>query len=183
MIHEVVFFNAFQHLGLSTGSIYHIYDFCRLILLAETVGFPQELAFCYFFPLPCWDGSARFIRPSMPASLALQYSSYSLLRLLTPLPLNLGLHQFLVFCRFFLSFFFFCRFLQTEFNMDQMMPKGKEDEAPPVLAEDIDIQAAETLRDVVAHIASANDEVGSWGEVSLLPSLMLEHGGADVKSC
>lgn len=39
--------------------------------------------------------------------------------------------------------------------MDQMMPKGREDEAPKVLREDIDIQAAETLHGVVTHMASA----------------------------
>lgn len=50
------------------------------------------------------------------------------------------------------------RFLQTEFNMDQMMPKGREQDAPKVLGEDIDVQAAETLHDVVAHLASASDE-------------------------
>ena len=47
------------------------------------------------------------------------------------------------------------RFLQTEFNMDHMMPRGRESEAPKVLAEDIDTHAAETLRDVVAHVATA----------------------------
>ncbi|CAM9688099.1 unnamed protein product, partial [Ectocarpus sp. 12 AP-2014] len=50
------------------------------------------------------------------------------------------------------------RFLQTEFNMDQMMPKGREHEAPDVLAEDIDIRAAEALHGVVAHLASASEE-------------------------
>ncbi|CAM9928533.1 unnamed protein product [Laminaria digitata] len=50
------------------------------------------------------------------------------------------------------------RFLQTEFNLDQMMPKGREAEAPEVIAEDIDIHAAETLHDVVKHMASADEE-------------------------
>ncbi|CAM9270799.1 unnamed protein product [Ectocarpus fasciculatus] len=50
------------------------------------------------------------------------------------------------------------RFLQTEFNMDQMMPKGREHEAPEVLGEDIDIRAAEALHGVVAHLASASEE-------------------------
>lgn len=43
--------------------------------------------------------------------------------------------------------------------MDQMMPKGREHEAPEVLGEDIDIRAAEALHDVVAHLASASEEV------------------------
>lgn len=48
--------------------------------------------------------------------------------------------------------------------MDQMMPKGREHEAPTVLGEDIDIQAAETLHGVVAHLAeSASEEVGEVG--------------------
>lgn len=55
------------------------------------------------------------------------------------------------------------RFLQTEFNMDQMMPKGREHEAPDVLRQDIDIQAAESLHGVVAHLASASEEVGGGG--------------------
>ncbi|CAB1115183.1 unnamed protein product [Ectocarpus sp. CCAP 1310/34] len=42
--------------------------------------------------------------------------------------------------------------------MDQMMPKGREHEAPDVLAEDIDIRAAEALHGVVAHLASASEE-------------------------
>ncbi|CAN0071398.1 unnamed protein product [Scytosiphon promiscuus] len=51
----------------------------------------------------------------------------------------------------------------TEFNMDQMMPKGREHEAPKVLREDIDIQAAESLHGVVAHLASASEEVKEGG--------------------
>ena len=39
-----------------------------------------------------------------------------------------------------------------------MMPKGREAEAPDVIAEDIDIHAAETLHDVVKHMASADEE-------------------------
>lgn len=42
--------------------------------------------------------------------------------------------------------------------MDQMMPKGREGEVPKVLSEDIDIQAAETLHGVVAHLASTSDD-------------------------
>lgn len=38
------------------------------------------------------------------------------------------------------------------------MPKGREAEAPEVIAEDIDIHAAETLHGVVKHMASANEE-------------------------
>lgn len=37
------------------------------------------------------------------------------------------------------------------------MPRGRESEAPEVLAEDIDIHAAETLRDVVADIATRRE--------------------------
>lgn len=51
--------------------------------------------------------------------------------------------------------------------MDKMMPKGREAAAPKVLAEDIDIQAAETLRDVVAKKASADKEV-AWASVERL---------------
>lgn len=40
-----------------------------------------------------------------------------------------------------------------------MMPRGREPEAPKALDEDIDIHAAETLRDVVANLASADEEV------------------------
>lgn len=58
------------------------------------------------------------------------------------------------------------RFLQTEFNMDQMMPKGREHEAPQVLAEDIDIRAAEALHGVVAHLASASEEVSRCAYVA-----------------
>lgn len=42
------------------------------------------------------------------------------------------------------------------------MPKGKEQEAPAVLSQDVDITAAEKLRDVVATIASASKAVGYW---------------------
>lgn len=47
--------------------------------------------------------------------------------------------------------------------MDQMMPKGREHEAPDVLRQDIDIQAAESLHGVVAHLASASEEVSVGG--------------------
>ncbi|CAM9767141.1 unnamed protein product, partial [Ectocarpus sp. 12 AP-2014] len=48
----------------------------------------------------------------------------------------------------------------TEFNLDHMMPTGREHEATKVLDEDIDIQAAKSLHGVVAHMASAREEVG-----------------------
>ncbi|CAN0201365.1 unnamed protein product, partial [Ectocarpus sp. 8 AP-2014] len=50
------------------------------------------------------------------------------------------------------------RFFQTEFNLDHMMPTGREHEVTKVLDEDIDIQAAKSLHGVVAHIASAREE-------------------------
>ena len=56
------------------------------------------------------------------------------------------------------------RFLQTEFNLDQMMPKGRESEAPAVIAEDIDVHAAKTLHEVVKHMTS-----GDEGEVRAAP--------------
>lgn len=40
------------------------------------------------------------------------------------------------------------------------MPRGKEHEAPKILAEDIDKVAADKLRDVVANMATVNEEVG-----------------------
>ncbi|CAN0164415.1 unnamed protein product [Ectocarpus sp. 8 AP-2014] len=49
-------------------------------------------------------------------------------------------------------------FLQSEFNLDRMMPTGREHEATKVTEEDIDVQAAESLHGVVAHIASARKE-------------------------
>lgn len=52
------------------------------------------------------------------------------------------------------------RFLQSEFNLDRMMPTGREHEVTKVLEEDIDIQAAESLHGVVAHMVSAIKEVG-----------------------
>lgn len=54
------------------------------------------------------------------------------------------------------------RFFQTEFNLDHMMPTGREHEATKVLDEDIDIQAAKSLHGVVAHMASAREEVGRF---------------------
>lgn len=50
--------------------------------------------------------------------------------------------------------------------MDKMIPKGKENEMPAVLAEDVDITAAEKLRDVVANLASANKPVGTRALIS-----------------
>ncbi|CAM9373117.1 unnamed protein product [Ectocarpus fasciculatus] len=49
-------------------------------------------------------------------------------------------------------------FLQSEFNLDRMMPTGREHEVTKVLEEDIDIQAAESLHGVVAHMVSARKE-------------------------
>ncbi|CBN78597.1 conserved unknown protein [Ectocarpus siliculosus] len=46
----------------------------------------------------------------------------------------------------------------TEFNLNHMMPTGREHEATKVLDEDIDIQAAKSLHGVVAHMASAREE-------------------------
>lgn len=48
------------------------------------------------------------------------------------------------------------------------MPKGKEEEMPPVLGEDVDIAAAEKLRDVVANIASASNSVRHGRTASIL---------------
>ncbi|CAM9203306.1 unnamed protein product, partial [Ectocarpus sp. 13 AM-2016] len=50
------------------------------------------------------------------------------------------------------------RFFQTEFNLDHMMPTGREHEATNVLDEDIDIQAAKSLHGVVTHMVSAREE-------------------------
>ncbi|CAM9273530.1 unnamed protein product [Ectocarpus sp. 4 AP-2014] len=50
------------------------------------------------------------------------------------------------------------RFFQTEFNLDHMMPTGREHKATKVLDEDIDIQAAKSLHGVVAPMASAREE-------------------------
>lgn len=64
--------------------------------------------------------------------------------------------------------------------MDQMMPKGREHQAPKVLGEDIDVQAAETLHDVVAHLAesASEEEVGGGGMASRFVVQCIDKGRA-----
>ncbi|CAM9795493.1 unnamed protein product [Discosporangium mesarthrocarpum] len=56
------------------------------------------------------------------------------------------------------------RFLQTEFDLNLMMPKGQEEERPPVLDEDIQATAAETLHKLVLSLSPVEEGVEVMGQ-------------------